>query len=96
MNPIQKFFKLDIAGGVVLAIATVLALVVANSPLYELYHHFLEMPVIVGVGSFVIDKHALHWINDGLMAIFFFLVGLELKREVMVGGDLCPNELGKP
>ncbi len=85
MSPIQKFFKLDIAGGVVLAVATVLALLIANSPLYELYHHFLEMPVVVGVGSFVIDKHALHWINDGLMAIFFFLVGLELKREVMVG-----------
>ncbi len=85
MSVIRKFFKSDIAGGICLAFATVLALVIANTSLYEAYHHALETPIIVGIGSFVIDKHALHWINDGLMAIFFFLVGLELKREIMVG-----------
>lgn len=85
MTKLQKFFKSDIAGGVLLALATVLALFVANSPLKELYHHFLETPIAVSVGSFAIDKHAIHWINDGLMAIFFFLVGLELKREIIIG-----------
>lgn len=85
MRSIQKFFKSDIAGGIVLAVATLLALIIANTPLYEIYHHILETQITVSIGSFSIDKHALHWINDGLMAIFFFLVGLELKREMMVG-----------
>lgn len=85
MTPIQRFFKSDIAGGIVLAISALLALIIANTPLYEGYHHLLETSVKVQIGAFKIDKHALHWINDGLMAIFFFLVGLELKREMLVG-----------
>lgn len=85
MKAIQKFLKSELAGGVVLALSALLALIIANTPLYEFYHHILETTVKVQIGSFKIDKHALHWINDGLMAIFFFLVGLELKREVLVG-----------
>lgn len=82
---IKAFFELDAAGGIVLAFAAVLAMIVANSPLHDLYHAFIHAPVSVQIGNFSIDKDAHHWINDGLMAVFFFLVGLELKREALVG-----------
>ncbi len=82
---IKAFFELDAAGGIVLAIAAVLAMIVANSPLHDLYHAFIHAPVLVQIGNFSIDKDAHHWINDGLMAVFFFLVGLELKREALIG-----------
>lgn len=85
MKRIKAFFELEAAGGIVLAFAAILAMVVANSPLYDLYHSFIHAPVIVQIGSFIIDKDAHHWINDGLMAVFFFLVGLELKREALIG-----------
>lgn len=68
-----------------LLFATILALIVANSPLYEMYHHFLEMHIRLGVGNLTIDESVHHWINDGLMAIFFLLVGLEIKRELKYG-----------
>lgn len=82
---IKAFFELEAAGGIVLALAAILAMIVANSPLHDLYHAFIHAPVSVQIGQFSIDKDAHHWINDGLMAIFFFLVGLELKREALVG-----------
>ena len=85
INRIRAFFELEAAGGIVLAVAAVLAMIVANSPLHELYHSFIHAPVVLQIGSFGIAKDAHHWINDGLMAIFFFLVGLELKREALVG-----------
>lgn len=82
---VQAFFALDMAGGIVLALSAVFAMIVANSPLSGWYHAWLELPIIVQIGSLKIEHDAVHWINDGLMVIFFFLVGLELKREVMVG-----------
>ncbi len=78
-------FKHEAAGGVVLLVAALLALALANSPLAWLYDNLLDTPVSVRVGAFGIDKPLLLWINDGLMAIFFFLVGLELKRELLIG-----------
>ncbi|MCB1882755.1 MAG: Na+/H+ antiporter NhaA [Geminicoccaceae bacterium] len=72
-------------GGVVLLLAAVLALVLANSPLYGAYEALLATPVTAGVGALVIDKPLLLWVNDGLMAVFFFQVGLEIKREVLEG-----------
>jgi len=75
----------DSAGGVLLVMTAVLALVLANSPLAFLYESFLATPVQVRFGELDIAKPLLLWINDGLMAIFFFLVGLEIKREVMIG-----------
>lgn len=82
---ITQFFRLEAAGGIVLAMAAVLAMIVANSPLHDWYHAFIHAPVVVQIGDFKIAKDAHHWINDGLMAVFFFLVGLELKREALVG-----------
>lgn len=84
-HKLKRFFALDIAGGIVLAVSALLAMVVANSPLHDSYEHLLHFPVAVSFGDFTISHHLLHWINDGLMAVFFFLVGLELKREMMVG-----------
>lgn len=82
---IKKFFELEAAGGIILALAAIAAMIVANSPLHDWYHHFIHAPVAVKIGHFEIAKDAHHWINDGLMAIFFFLVGLELKREALIG-----------
>jgi NhaA family Na+:H+ antiporter len=79
------FIHHEAAGGIILLAAAVLALVLANSPLAGLYDRFLETPVTVRVGALNLDKPLLLWINDGLMAIFFFLVGLEIKRELIVG-----------
>ncbi|MCW8109116.1 Na+/H+ antiporter NhaA [Alteromonas ponticola] len=82
---IQSFFKLQSAGGILLFIAALLAIILANSPLSGLYDMFLSTPVEVRVGALKIAKPLLLWINDGLMAVFFFLVGLELKRELVEG-----------
>lgn len=82
---INKFFQLESAGGILLFIATLLAMVCANTQLTSYYELFLSTPVEVRVGQLEISKPLLLWINDGLMAVFFFLVGLELKRELLEG-----------
>lgn len=82
---IKQFFEFEAAGGIILALAALAAMIVANTPLHHWYEAFIHAPVVVQIGSLVIDKDAHHWINDGLMAVFFFLVGLELKREVLIG-----------
>lgn len=85
IHALREFVALESAAGVLLAIAAVAALALANSPLAFLYDAFLDTPVEVRVGALQIAKPLLLWINDGLMAVFFFLVGLELKREVLEG-----------
>ncbi len=82
---IKAFFEFEAAGGIVLALAAIAAMIIANTPLNVWYESFIHAPVAIQIGSFEIAKDAHHWINDGLMAIFFFLVGLELKREVLIG-----------
>jgi NhaA family Na+:H+ antiporter len=84
-NFIQRFLKLEAAGGIILMIAAVAALILANTPLASYYQLLIDTPVAVQVGSFKIAKPFLLWINDGLMAVFFFLIGLELKRELLEG-----------
>lgn len=85
LNAIREFLKLEAASGIVLFFAAVLAMLVANSPLAHYYNLFIDIPVAVRFGPLEIAKPLLLWINDGLMAVFFFLVGLELKREVLEG-----------
>ena len=77
--------KLDASSGIVLITVTLAAMIAANSGLSDLYRGFLDTNVRIGVGAFEISKPSVLWINDGLMAIFFFLVGLEIKREVLTG-----------
>jgi len=77
--------KLESAGGILLLAAAVVAMLIANSPLQGFYAALLDTPVAVQFGKLIIAKPLLLWINDGLMAIFFFLIGLEIKREVMEG-----------
>ena len=83
VSSLREFLALESAGGVVLVIAAAAALVLANSPADGLYERFLATPLEIRVDQFVIAKPLLLWINDGLMAMFFFLVGLEIKREVL-------------
>lgn len=91
MNMARDFAHMQAAGGIVLLIASALALIVANSSLYPLYHYvlnevFFHIGFIDGAAlSLQLDKSLLHWINDGLMVIFFFLVGLEVKEEIVEG-----------
>ena len=82
---LRDFLKLESASGILLVIAGVAAMLVANSPLFDLYQSLLQTPIKVQVGSLLFDKTLLIWINDLLMAIFFLLVGLEIKREVVAG-----------
>ncbi|HUF08293.1 MAG TPA: Na+/H+ antiporter NhaA [Rhodothermales bacterium] len=85
LRPLQEFLRLEAAGGLILMAAAVVALIIANSPLAEYYASILVLPLEVSIGPLGIDKPLLLWINDGLMAVFFFLVGLELKREIAEG-----------
>lgn len=82
---VHDFMKLESAGGILLLAAAIIAMFVANSPLADLYNALLETTVAVQVGALSINKPLLLWVNDGLMAVFFFLVALEIKREVMEG-----------
>jgi NhaA family Na+:H+ antiporter len=85
IDSLRDFLKQESASGILLIIATFIALAMANSPLYGLYSNLLNIPIEIRFGTFEIGKPLLLWINDGLMAIFFFLIGLELKREFIEG-----------
>jgi NhaA family Na+:H+ antiporter len=84
-NTFKQFFHLEAAGGLLLIAAAALALIINNSPLSWLYNGLLEVPVVAQIGALKIAKPLLLWINDGLMALFFLLIGLEVKREVIQG-----------
>jgi NhaA family Na+:H+ antiporter len=82
---IPGMFRHEAAGGIALMIAAVLALIVANSGLSGTYYQLLHAPLKIGYGALALEKSVLHWVNDGLMAIFFFVVGLEIKKELITG-----------
>ncbi len=84
-TPFEHFLHAQTTTGVILMVMTLLALVLANSPLSEGYEHLLHTPIDLTVGSWQLSNSLHHWINDGLMAIFFFMIGLEIKREILVG-----------
>lgn len=84
-TPLEHFIHAQTTTGLVLMVMTVLALVLANSPLSEVYAHFFHMNIDFNVGSWKLSHSLHHWINDGLMAIFFFIIGLEIKREITAG-----------
>lgn len=96
IDSFRDFLKLEAASGILLVIAAVVAMVVANSPLAPLYDALIGLPVEVRIGALQIAKPLLLWINDGLMAVFFFLVGLELKRELLEGQLSDPKEIVLP
>ncbi|RZV33901.1 MAG: Na+/H+ antiporter NhaA [Chromatiales bacterium] len=85
VTALKNFLRLESSAGVLLVIATIGALIVSNSPLSSLYERLLSVPLIVALGDLVVNKPLLLWINDGLMALFFFLIGLEVKREILEG-----------
>ena len=85
LSPFQRFFRTTAAGGIVLLSCTGIALLWANSPWAESYHHIWTLPFTIGFAEWSLTLPLHDWVNDGLMTIFFLLVGLEIKREVLVG-----------
>jgi len=92
LSPLEEFIHRQTTSGILLMLCAITALYIANSSWNETYHHFLEMKFSIGVPGFELSKSIHHWINDGLMAIFFFVIGLELKRELLVGELADPKQ----
>lgn len=93
---LRDFLRLESSGGILLVTAAILAMILKNSTLADGYENFLSTPVAIRLGDFEIFKPLLLWINDGLMAVFFFLVGLELKREALEGQLSRPDQAVLP
>jgi len=91
LKTLKEFMRLESASGILLLVAAILAIVIENSAAKSLYDALLETPVEIRIGAFEIAKPLLLWINDGLMAIFFFLIGLELKRGFLAGDLSNPS-----
>lgn len=96
ITPFEEFIHRQTTGGIVLMAVAVLALVVENSPLQAGYEHFIHMPLSITFGGWTLERSIVHWINEGLMAFFFFVVGLEIKREVLVGELSAPRQAALP
>lgn len=95
-DAVRDFLRLESSSGILLVMAAILAMLVVNSPLQYLYDKLLLIPVEVRIAEFQIAKPLLLWINDGLMAVFFFLIGLEIKREILVGELSDPARVTLP
>ncbi|WAC14955.1 Na+/H+ antiporter NhaA [Dyadobacter pollutisoli] len=85
LKPVSKFIHQEFTGGIILFVCVIIAIIWVNSPWAESYHHLWETRLMVGFSRYVFNQPLHIWINDGLMAIFFFVIGLELKREFMAG-----------
>ncbi len=96
LGPLAEFLREEAAGGIVLLAATVVALVWANSPERDSYFSLWETELRLGIGAAAIEEDLRHWVNDGLMAVFFFVVGLEIKRELAVGELSEPRAAALP
>jgi NhaA family Na+:H+ antiporter len=93
---VDSFVQTSVSGVGLLLAATIVALVLANSPLADAYERFWQAELTIGVEGFAITESLRHWINDGLMALFFFIVGLEIKRELLVGDLRYPRQAALP
>jgi len=96
VTPFEEFIHQETTSGILLMICTITALLVANTFLAASYQHLLHIPLSIGIGQWQIEKTLHHWINDGLMALFFFVVGLEIKREALVGELADPKQAALP
>ena len=96
LTPFEEFVHRQTTSGLLLMATAILALVLANSSLSNIYQHWIQAPIGINIGSWSLEKTLHHWVNDGLMALFFFLVGLELKREILVGELAIPRQAALP
>ena len=96
VRPVERFIRLEVAGGVVIVVAVLQALVWANSPWSESYHELFDIHFAVDVWLWAFDESLKHWIDDAAMVVFFFLVGLEIKREIVLGELASPRRLAVP
>lgn len=94
--PVMRFINNSTTSGILLFATAVIALFLANSPFQDAYHHFWEHKFSIGYDEYIVSKSLHHWINDGLMSIFFFVIGLELKREIMAGELSRPKDAVLP
>jgi NhaA family Na+:H+ antiporter len=92
LTPLEDFIHRQTTSAILLMLCAVVSLFLANSRWKEAYHHLVEMPFTIGFPDFLLTMSLHHWINDGLMALFFFVVGLELKREILVGELADPKQ----
>jgi NhaA family Na+:H+ antiporter len=96
LSPLQSFVSANVSGIGLLLLGTVIALVMANSPLSDTYERLWATELTIGIGDYGITDSLRHWVNDCLMALFFFIVGLEIKREVLVGELRYPRQAALP
>jgi len=96
LTPFEEFIHRQTTSGLLLMGAAILALVLANSGLSGVYQHWVLTPMGINIGDWSLEKTLHHWVNDGLMALFFFVVGLELKREILVGELAVPRQAALP
>ncbi len=96
VRPFQIFAAHKLSGAILLLTATVVAVAWANSPWAGFYHHWLHTKLALSIGPFGLNKSISHWINDGLMGLFFFVVGLEIKRELLAGELANPRKAALP
>ena len=94
--PFQRFANMQTSGGIVLLLCAVVAIIWANSPWGETYEALWSTEIVVGFGEYSLTRSLHFWINDGLMAVFFFVIGLEIKREVLVGELSSPRQAALP
>jgi NhaA family Na+:H+ antiporter len=92
VTPFEEFIHRETTSGMLLMACALLALMVANSALAAAYQHLSHVPIAFSIGGWDLEKSLQHWVNDGLMALFFFVVGLELKREILVGELAEPRQ----
>jgi NhaA family Na+:H+ antiporter len=96
LDPMRRFIHKSSTSGIILFSSALLAMIIANSPWADGFHHFWEKEFSIGFDGRILSKSLHHWINDGLMAVFFFVVGLELKREILAGELSSPRKAMLP